>query len=152
MIVRSLYSSKAAAPPPDRPPPEAGTARAIKIATMSIVGAHLGRHMDGPATKDGVVTVLAGNRKTRFSKYSGSLEWANAIVLWVNIGGKDYNNNFLDGGAKITWYASQRFDETSPVVQRLVHSAKTEFRFGAVLNKTGTIWVYVFRIVSECFR
>ncbi len=41
----------------------------------------------------------------RFSKYSGVVEWANAVVLWVNVGGEDYSNTFLDGGRRMIWYA-----------------------------------------------
>ena len=44
--------------------------------------------------------------QARFSKYTGSLEWANAVVLWVNVGGPDYTNLFLERGAQMTWYAA----------------------------------------------
>ena len=50
------------------------------------------------------------------------LEWRNAIVLWVNLDGS--NNNLFSaedgGGMTMTWYASPRTTEKTPVVQRLI--------------------------------
>ena len=104
--------------PVERPPPEAGTARSRKIDVEKVVEAYLGQPMPGAPTKLSVVAAIAG--QTRFSKYSGSLEFKNAVVLWVNIGGNDYKNVFMDGGQRMTWYASARNDESTPVVQRLL--------------------------------
>ena len=41
----------------------------------------------------------ADGGSARFSKYSGSLEWRNAIVLWVIVGGSDYRNLFFPDAA-----------------------------------------------------
>jgi hypothetical protein len=106
------------ATPTERPPPEVGTARSRRVDVDKVVDAYLGQSVPGPPTKLSVVTAIAGN--TRFSKYSGSLEFKNAVVLWVNIGGNDYRNVFMDGGKRMTWYASPRNDERTPVVQRLL--------------------------------
>lgn len=46
----------------------------------------------------------AGGRP-RFSKYMGALEWKNAVCLFVNVGGAEYNNLFLDDGRMVTWFA-----------------------------------------------
>jgi hypothetical protein len=108
----------------ERPAADPGTSRSIRVDVAHVLSMHLGGSIEGPATKQTVVTALAGNRPARFSKYSGSLEWKNCVVLWVNIGGTDYNNNFLNGGARVTWFASQRSTEDSPVVQRLIHSTR----------------------------
>ena len=32
----------------------------------------------------------------------GALEWQNAVCLFVNVGGAEYNNLFLDGGRQVT--------------------------------------------------
>ena len=45
------------------------------------------------------MTLLNGGKRPTFSKY-GTTEWRNAVVLWVNIGGGDYNNVFLDGARR----------------------------------------------------
>ena len=134
-----------------RDAPEPGTSRAIKLDVDAMVEAHLGKHMSGPPTKDSVVKALTGGRGARFSKYSGSLEWKNCVLLWVNVGGSDYKNVFhaapagqqdkpgkpgkraeesteeaeeAEGaGMTMTWYASPRNNETTPVVARLIGSA-----------------------------
>ena len=56
----------------------------------------------------------------KFSKYSGVVEWANAVVLWVNIGGCDYSNDFANGGRSMMWYGGSRHKGDTPVIQRLV--------------------------------
>lgn len=136
-----------------RDAPEPGTSRAIKVDVDAVIAKHLGQPMPGPATKDSTVKSLTGGRGARFSKYSGSLEWKNCVVLWVNVGGADYKNVFHadkpDAGAAddpgapsgrvsgkgkaaaaavtsegltMTWYASPRNDESTPVVARLIKS------------------------------
>ena len=113
----------------ERQPPEAGTSRAISIDTAAVIAAHLGEHIPGPPTKMSAVLAMTQGRNARFSKYSGSLEWRNAIVLWVNVGGPDYKNLFFvppgeDGALHMTWYASPRNHEATPVVQRLIGSSR----------------------------
>lgn len=113
----------AAAAIAERELPEASaeSCRTCDIDAGSFVVRHLGQLMTGPPTKASVVAALAGgHRLPKFSKYSGSLEWRNAVVLWVNVGGADYANLFLDGGRRMSWFASQRHDAGSPVVQRLL--------------------------------
>ncbi|KAL1530144.1 hypothetical protein AB1Y20_001060 [Prymnesium parvum] len=122
--IRPSASVLAAAGRSERPPAEAGSTRSLKLEVASFVERCLGKSVEGPPTKLTVVQALTSKLSPRFSKYSGSLEWANAIVLWVNIGGPDYNNNFLDDGARITWYASPRHSEDTPIVQRLVRSTR----------------------------
>jgi len=46
-----------------------------------------------------------------FSKYTGVLEFSNAIVLWVNYDAnpnEKYVNSFLKDGAELTWYGGSR--------------------------------------------
>jgi hypothetical protein len=113
----------AAAAVAEREMPEASaeSCRTCDIDSDSFVGRHLGQLMAGPPTKASVVAALAGgNRTPKFSKYSGLVEWRNAVVLWINVGGADYANLFLDGGSRMSWFASQRHDSSSPIVQRLL--------------------------------
>ena len=108
------------------PEPSADSCRTFDIDVCTLLAAHLGRRMEGPPTKASVVAALAGGeRKPKFSKYSGSLEWRNAVVLWVNVGGADYANLFLDGGRRMSWFASQRHDAGSPIVQRLLATKRS---------------------------
>ena len=106
--------------PAERAPPAKGSARDVKLDAHAIIDRYLGKPVADLATKNAAVEAMAFRRNVSFSKYSGCLEWRNAIVLWVNIGGKEYKNVFFDGGARMTWYASERNHEATPVVQRLI--------------------------------
>lgn len=63
--------------------------------------------MSNGHTKAGVMASLkrpSDASHAKFSKYSGVVEWRNAVLLWVNVGGRDYANAFADGGQRMTWY------------------------------------------------
>jgi hypothetical protein len=110
----------------ERPAPDPGTSRGIALDVDALLERHLGQHMPGRPTKEDAVKAMTGGRGARFSKYAGSLEWRNAIVLWVNVGGSDYKNMFkpdASGELTMTWYASERQNEGTPVVQRLLATA-----------------------------
>lgn len=55
-------------------------------------------------------------------RYSGSIEWTNAIFLFVNVGGSDYSNLFSHNGRRMSWFAGGRQDKTTPVIRRLLGS------------------------------
>jgi len=112
--------SKAKAAPVERPAPDAGSARAIALGVGTIIGRFLGKPVADTFTKAAAIEAMTGKRGVSFSKYTGCLEFRNALVLWVNIGGKDYRNVFSDGGARMTWYASPRNHEATHAVQRLL--------------------------------
>lgn len=106
-----------------RPPPAPGSSRAIKLDVDTLVAKHLGARIGH--YKADAINVLTAGRRASFSKYVGSLEWRNAVVLWVNVGGADYKNVFSASGDEskgltTTWYASPRYTEDTPVVQRLL--------------------------------
>lgn len=76
----------------------------------------------GTLVKAAVMCMLNGGRRTpRFNKMSGIQEWQNCVALFVNIRGCNYENCFLSGGARITWFAQDRQSEETPVVQRLIN-------------------------------
>lgn len=59
--------------------------------------------------KAAVMTMANYNSMPKFSKYSGVVEWKNAIFLWVNIGGQTgYHNNFSENGKNMMWYGGSR--------------------------------------------
>lgn len=64
-------------------------------------------------------------------RYSGVLEWRNAVVLWVNADGGQYDNLFLEGGRHMTWFAGSRCTPETPVVQRLLRGAADKEEEGA---------------------
>ena len=57
-----------------------------------------------------VVALANGGQLPRFSKYSGVLEWSNAVFLWVNVvdEGGSYKNEFLHGGKTLVWFGGSR--------------------------------------------
>eukprot|EP00899_Mesostigma_viride_P026270 jgi/Mesvir1/6828/Mv09010-RA.1 len=55
-----------------------------------------------------------------FNKYSGMLEWANALVFFVNAEASNYDNTFLSGGRQMRWQAQNTQRLETPVVQRLL--------------------------------
>lgn len=110
--------------PQERAPPESGSSRTVALAIPELLERHMGRKISELSTKESAVRAMSGRLGVRFSKYSGSLEWKNAVVLWVNIGGSDYKNVFFDGGARMTWYASPNNHEGTPVVARLLSKGK----------------------------
>lgn len=59
--------------------------------------------------KAAVMALANGNTLPRFSKYSGVVEWRNAVFLWVNIGGQTgYHNAFTEKGRNMMWYGGSR--------------------------------------------
>ncbi|KAJ1623713.1 hypothetical protein T492DRAFT_883091, partial [Pavlovales sp. CCMP2436] len=50
----------------------------------------------------------------------GSIEWVNAIFLFVNVGGRDYSNLFSEGGRHMSWFAGGRQDIDTPIIIRLL--------------------------------
>jgi hypothetical protein len=57
---------------------------------------HLGRPMASTGKAAAMETACADQScGVKFNKYSGVAEWQNACMLWVNVGGSDYNNEFL---------------------------------------------------------
>jgi len=71
-----------------------------------------------------VMRTLNDGINPKFSRMSGIQEWQNCVCLFVNIGGPEYNNVWLGGGAAITWFAQSRQDIESQVLQRLIASGK----------------------------
>lgn len=68
--------------------------------------------------KAAVMSMSNGGTPPRFSKYSGVVEWRNAVYLWVNIGGKTgYHNTFSEGGRFIMWYGGSRMHAGECCVQ-----------------------------------
>jgi len=80
-------------------------------------------------TKQRVMDVLSSSGPVKFSKYSGIAEFRNAVILWVNVGGRDYENQFLDQGRKMTWFAGSRHVPETPVIQRLLAGDDTILLF-----------------------
>ena len=39
------------------------------------------------------------------------MQWKNAVFLFVNVDKQYYNNNFTDGGSRMSWFATERLTE-----------------------------------------
>ena len=108
----------------DRPLAEERSTRAVSVALPALLDG-VGELVDGPCTKESVVALLSGGGRPRFSKYMGALEWKNAVCLFVNVGGAEYNNLFLDGGRQVTWFAGSQQHDQTPIVRRLLGSERS---------------------------
>lgn len=67
-----------------------------------------------------------------FSKYSGLQEFRNALIVFANVGGKDYENmfhNLDDGDVAIDWFSSIKVKPDSRVAQRLLNPMEHIFIF-----------------------
>ena len=91
----------------------------------------------GGQVKRAVMECASAGGTPTFSRMSGIQQWANAIMLFVNVygglGEGGYKNVFLNKGKQITWFAQPRQWEGTPIVQDMIHSA------GALIqNEDGT--------------
>jgi hypothetical protein len=86
-----------------------------------MLGSFLGKTMGLP-NKDPVVRLLQPARThARFNKFTGLLEWRNALVLWINKDSACYENTFSDDWRTVTWFMSESHTLETPVIQRLLH-------------------------------
>jgi hypothetical protein len=138
-----------ASPAVERDAPTAGSSRSEKASVEALAQLGVGKEIPGPPTKASVMAFASDGRQCpKFSKcvrarrslaararpsrhsradacgsalrYSGSIEWKNAIFLFVNVGGTDYSNLFTDGGKRMSWFAGGRQDETTPLIRLLL--------------------------------
>jgi len=109
----------------DRPVAEERSTRAVSVSLPGIIEV-VGELVAGPCTKESVVALLSGGGRPRFSKYMGALEWKNAVCLFVNVGGAEYNNLFLDDGRMVTWFAGSQQHDQTPIVRRLLGSERSD--------------------------
>lgn len=75
---------------------------------------------------------IAGSDRISFNKYSGVLEWKNALFLWVNLKSAicsksshssdqdSVRNEFFNNGRSISWFGGSKMTEDTPVIQRLI--------------------------------
>ena len=75
--------------------------------------------------KDPVMLLLnSSNFVPKFSNMCGIQQFSNSIVLFINIGGKEYENVFYPSvkGTRmcIKWFASRSQTEETPVIQRII--------------------------------
>ena len=73
--------------------------------------------------KAAVMAASYNDRCPKFSKYSGVVEWANCVYLWVNLGSKnpgEFINVFTEQGRYMTWYGGSRMHAESPITSRLL--------------------------------
>lgn len=70
------------------------------------------------------------------------VEWANAIVLWVNVDGGDYDNLFLKGGQEMTWFAGSRATGETSVILRLLEAGRAPEGAGGKEGKKDEILLF----------
>ncbi len=112
---------KPTVPPGPRPPPTAGTSRAIDCQVAEFICTdRLGKPLETYG-KAAVMSAGNGGSEPRFNKYSGVCEWKNCVFLWVNLGiSSDYKNTFRADGRYVSWFGGSKMHEESDVIKRLV--------------------------------
>ena len=100
-----------------RSQPSADSSRSIDADLPYFLGDNIKRSgiLGIPIENYGKAAVMtAANRGLlpKFNKYSGVCEWRNSVFLWVNIGGGDsgnqYVNEFSEGGRRMTWFGGSK--------------------------------------------
>lgn len=117
------------APSGPRPAPSSDMSRAINAQLSDVLSSNLGQHVSDYG-KAAVMAICNGGSVPRFSKYSGVVEWKNAIFLWVNLGQdkSQYPNTFSEQGKYITWYGGSKMHEESEVIKRLIKIGQFSYK------------------------
>ena len=112
-----------------RPPPSSDMSRAINAQLSDILSINLGQHVKDYG-KGAVMAICNNGTIPRFSKYSGVVEWKNAIFLWVNLGydKSQYPNTFSEKGKYITWFGGSKMHEDSEVIKRLIKLGESTYK------------------------
>jgi hypothetical protein len=96
-----------------------------KFLSAAAPDAFLGRHVPiiGNQTKGSVMHLLSRNQSyPTFSRMAGIQPFRDAIALFVNVGGTDYKNMFSEEGDRVSWFASAKQHEGTPVIQRVLRT------------------------------
>jgi hypothetical protein len=103
--------------------------RAINAQLSDILSINLGQHVKDYG-KGAVMAICNNGAIPRFSKYSGVVEWKNAIFLWVNLGydKSQYPNTFSEKGKYITWFGGSKMHEDSEVIKRLIKLGESTYK------------------------
>ena len=112
-----------------RLPPSSDMSRAINAQLSDILSKSLGQHVKDYG-KGAVMALCNNGTIPRFSKYSGVVEWKNAIFLWVNLGydKSQYPNTFSEKGKYITWFGGSKMHEESEVIKRLIKLGESSYK------------------------
>ncbi len=122
--------------------------RFLDLNVNEVIASFLGQQLE-ISGKDAVISQMSRfsshnnnyetTKSTRisFNKYSGVLEWKNALFLWVNLTSNgsticnksnnqaNLRNDFFDNGRFITWFGGSKMDEETPAIQRLIEVQTT---------------------------
>ena len=150
-------------PEDDLPAASAGSTMGLNADVPGMQGSWLGRKVvpqDGSGSmKAWALKTLHGNTRAnlKFNKYSGIIQFANAVALFVNVRGKtgSYPNLFLDGGRKMTWVGAKGMDAEHPVIKRILACSgdALDGKLHVVLfcREEGCSYVYCGRVGVDCF-
>ncbi|CAM9253929.1 unnamed protein product [Chrysoparadoxa australica] len=107
-------------------PPAADSSRALDCDTAALELGCQARDFGKAAV---MKLCCPGHAAPKFSKMSGVVEWANAVFLWVNVGGNSFKNVFKeasDGCVHMDWFASARHHEKSRIILRLLAGGESQ--------------------------
>ena len=116
-----------------------GSSMRLPCNVQRVTNALLGQHLKIEGKQFAMQQMAMGTTSPRFSKYSGVVEWQNAVVLWVNLdktlvqdsgdnmsrttispSKQKFCNVFSRGGRRMAWFGGSRHHLGSRVIQRMV--------------------------------
>jgi len=125
---RERVSARPRGPPQVDKLPAPDSSRSHEANLDAFLGESLGSDSLAAPRKEDIMRLASQPRAAvSFNKYSGVVEWRNAIFLWVNlIAGADYPNEFSESGRRLSWFGGSKMYEESPSVQRLLRAGAGE--------------------------
>jgi len=143
-LVDDLSTATVFAPPVNVGSFPSNSARAIRLDVKILIDHFLGRRlertgkafvMEESARVAAAAPVPSIGGGISFNKYSGVQEWAGDVMfLWINLGAPhcDVVNEFMAGGAQVTWFGGSKMHHRTPVIQKLLRVGKeTQWDTGA---------------------
>lgn len=119
----------------------------IFLALLSCISKGLGTYIGETSTKAAVMAVANHGTIPSFSKYSGTVEWKNAIFLWINYRApsNEVQNEFSRGGRCINWFGGSQVYADSPIIQKLIeYSDATPCAVDSEVTLSGSPCVVLF--------
>eukprot|EP00397_Hematodinium_sp_SG-2012_P026714 GEMP01028018.1.p1 GENE.GEMP01028018.1~~GEMP01028018.1.p1 ORF type:complete len:338 (+),score=56.96 GEMP01028018.1:96-1109(+) len=126
------------------------------IADLSVL--KLGHYVEGRRARDrslpqvdfatgrmSVLEMFVDREKVKFNKYSGWLEFQNAVCLFVNAYSA-FDNCFRNEGSEMTWFVGGKHPKTAPILKRLTNPDETVLLF----SRTKAILPFIYMGKLRC--
>jgi hypothetical protein len=136
-------------------PPQSARSMALNVAKLLYgdgnIPGFLGRYMTQTgknhvmmeSARLGVESNIV-DKPISFNKYSGVQQWGNDVLfLWVNLNAPKrdvVNNEFLDGGRRVTWFGGSRMHDGSVAIRNLIRVGSSPDLANSPFSKGVILW------------